>query len=68
MSISISWVDVLPTEQLEASRNADGDTIYFCHSGSGEVYTDYGLLKYERGSYIVIPKCLTHVIAAKEKR
>ena len=44
----------------KAFRNADGDTLYFCHSGAGKVFTEYGLLEFNRGSYIVIPKCITH--------
>ena len=41
-------------------RNADGETLYFCHKGSGSVLTEYGLLKFQPGSYIMIPKCVTH--------
>lgn len=41
-------------------RNADGDTLYFCHRGSGRVLTDYGMLEFRKGSYIVIPKCIAH--------
>lgn len=44
----------------KAFRNADGDTLYFCHSGAGKVFTEYGLLDFSRGSYVVIPKCITH--------
>jgi homogentisate 1,2-dioxygenase len=41
-------------------RNADGETLYFCHSGEGHVLTEYGLLNFKRGSYVMIPKCVTH--------
>ena len=44
-----------------ASRSADGDLLYFCHEGEGVVLTEYGLLRYSSGQYIVIPKCFTHV-------
>ena len=43
-----------------AFRNADGETLYFCHSGKGEVFTEFGALSFEKGSYILIPKCVTH--------
>lgn len=43
-----------------AFRNVDGDTMYFCHVGSGSVLTEYGLLKFQKGSYISIPKSVTH--------
>ena len=45
---------------LKSFRNADGETLYFCHQGHGKVLTEYGLLKFERGSYVLIPKCVGH--------
>lgn len=48
-----------------AFRNADGDTIYFCHEGEGELWTEYGLLNYNKGTYVVVPKCLTHYFVPK---
>lgn len=47
-------------------RNVDGETLYFCHIGSGRIFTEYGLLQFEKGSYIVIPKCVTHTIFCDE--
>ena len=44
-----------------AFRSVDGDLLCFCHKGEGVVLTEYGLLKYSAGQYILIPKCLTHV-------
>ena len=41
-------------------RNADGDTLYFCHTGRGQVVTEYGVLKFEPSEYILIPKCVAH--------
>jgi homogentisate 1,2-dioxygenase len=60
VSIFMSWQkkSVKPTQ--EAFRNADGDTLYFCHQGSGQILTEYGLLPFRRGHYINIPKCVTH--------
>jgi homogentisate 1,2-dioxygenase len=52
---------------LKSFRNADGDTLYFCHTGSGVVLTEYGLLKFSVGSYINIPKSLHHVFVFNEK-
>ncbi|MEQ1721990.1 MAG: homogentisate 1,2-dioxygenase [Pseudobdellovibrio sp.] len=45
---------------LNSFRNADGDTLLFCHTGAGVVLTEYGLLKFKQGSYINIPKSLHH--------
>lgn len=45
-----------------AFRNSDGETLYFCHQGQGRFLTEYGLLEFRKGSYILIPKCVTHSI------
>ena len=62
----MKWKKSLKPDELTADRNADGDTIYFCHKGAGEVFTEYGLLVYKKGHYIVIPKCITHAICPSE--
>lgn len=41
-------------------RNTDGDEIQFVHDGQGRFETDYGLLPYEPGDYLVIPKGTTY--------
>lgn len=41
-------------------RNADGDEIVFVHSGRGKWETDYGVVPYEPGDYLVIPKGTTY--------
>ncbi len=43
-------------------RNSDGDLLYFCHSGDGEVWTEYGWLGFKAGEYLIVPKCITHSI------
>lgn len=43
-------------------RNADGDEVQFVHEGCGTVETDYGVLSYEPGDYVVIPKGTTYRI------
>ena len=50
-----------------AFRNADGDTLYFCHKGEGVILSDYGLLNYKKGHYIVIPKCITHTVCPSKE-
>ena len=42
------------------ARNADADEVYFVHQGAGELQTDYGPLRYERGDYLVIPRGTTY--------
>ena len=58
--LSTYWEKKSSAVPNKAFRNADGDTLYFCHQGSGKVLTEYGLLEFRRGSYINIPKCITH--------
>jgi len=43
-------------------RNADGDELYFIHEGEGIIETDYGTLPFEKGDYVVIPRCTTYRI------
>jgi homogentisate 1,2-dioxygenase len=43
-------------------RNADGDELYFVHEGRGSFETEYGILTFERGDYILIPKGTTYRI------
>lgn len=56
----------LQTTDLESRRNADAETLYFCHFGQGQVLTEYGLLDFKKGSYIMIPKCVGHTILSTE--
>ncbi len=46
-------------------RNADGDEVQFVHKGRGHFETDYGILPYEPGDYIVIPKGTTYRIVVE---
>jgi homogentisate 1,2-dioxygenase len=67
-SCTISWLsmEANPKYRSQGFRNGDGDLLYFCHKGSGEVWSEYGLLKFRKGEYIVIPKCLTHTLVPSE--
>jgi homogentisate 1,2-dioxygenase len=38
------------------ARNADGDELLFIHSGTGELYCDFGRLVVEAGDYVVVPR------------
>ncbi|MDX9731373.1 MAG: homogentisate 1,2-dioxygenase [Bdellovibrionales bacterium] len=67
--ITISSLWVMPgtaPDQLESRRNADGDWMYFCHKGRGSVLSEYGLLDFTPGSYIVMPKCIGHTFFVTE--
>ncbi|NCN95452.1 MAG: homogentisate 1,2-dioxygenase [Bdellovibrionales bacterium] len=66
VSIGLKVVPVSANNSKTAYRNADGDQLYFCHLGCGVILTEYGLLPYSEGQYVVIPKCLTHSIVPTE--
>jgi homogentisate 1,2-dioxygenase len=66
MSVNFFIVKPESNKLGSAFRNADGDTIYFCHQGKGKVITDYGQLDFRAGSYIVMPKSLTHAFFVLE--
>ena len=67
------WMPLLYNESLAlflyrlekpdtACSAVDGDVLYFCHKGKGVLLTEYGLLNYSAGEYLMIPKCLTHFV------
>ncbi len=41
-------------------RNADGDELIFVHRGRGTVETDFGLLAFEKGDYLILPRAVTY--------
>lgn len=60
VSIYNYWDSRTQGTPQNAFRNSDGESLYFCHKGGGKVLTEYGLLHFRKGSYILIPKCVTH--------
>lgn len=46
-------------------RDADGDEVLFVHEGEGTLETDFGLLDYRAGHYLVIPRGTTHRLVPK---
>ena len=66
VTISNVWLQPEAPDRLLGRRNADGDWLYFCHKGSGQVLTEYGILEFTPGCYLNIPKCLTHAFLIKE--
>lgn len=47
-------------------RNADADEVRFIHEGSGQLETDFGVLNYRAGHYVVIPRGTTHRWVSKD--
>lgn len=49
------------TEKMSyASRNVNGDEVYFVHDGTGEIDTEFGPIPYEPGDWIYLPKGTTY--------
>ena len=63
LNISFFQLDKTPDS---AFASADGDVLFFCHEGEGVILTEYGLLDYHAGQYIVIPKCFPHFFVPKK--
>ena len=61
ITISSEWIQPKKEKALRAYRNADADLLYFCHIGNGVLLSEYGLLTYRPGDYIIVPKCIGHV-------
>ena len=65
VSIHLMQQKVAGGSEFTSYRNADGDTLFFCHEGEGTLLSEYGVLKYSKGMYLVVPKCLTYAIQPK---
>ena len=48
------WVGAGSMDHLV--RNSDGDDLFFVHDGAGDLFCDYGHLRFREGDYIVIPR------------
>jgi homogentisate 1,2-dioxygenase len=48
------WKLHKPMDDL--ARNADGDQLLFVHTGTGDLFCDYGRIAYEPGDYLYIPR------------
>jgi homogentisate 1,2-dioxygenase len=50
----------LPTDAMDYFfRDGDSDIVYFVHEGHGVLETNFGLLPYHEGDYIIIPRGTT---------
>lgn len=54
-TIQISFLQ-LSSSMDHLRRNADGDELLFIHQGSGELFCDYGHLRFSEGDYLLLPK------------
>jgi homogentisate 1,2-dioxygenase len=46
----------LAAPMADLARNADGDQLLFIHAGEGQLFCDYGRLRYEAGDYLYLPR------------
>ncbi len=56
--VRISYV--VATEPSPYYRNAVGDECVYVEAGSGTVETVFGVLAYEQGDYVIVPRATTH--------
>lgn len=55
-----------PKEQMNYFyKNGEGDEIVFVHEGNGTVETNYGVLDFHEGDYIIIPRGVIHRFVLK---
>jgi homogentisate 1,2-dioxygenase len=47
-------------------KNGESDEVLFIHDGSGELISQFGLLRFEQGDYIVIPRTTIYKIRFDE--
>ena len=57
---SIAFHRVAVGGRPEFLRDADGDQLFFVHSGDGTLRTEYGPLTYRPGDYLVVPRGTTY--------
>jgi homogentisate 1,2-dioxygenase len=48
------WSCAAPMQRL--ARDADGDVLLFVHTGTGDLFCDFGHLAYRDGDYILLPR------------
>ncbi|HNP20396.1 MAG TPA: homogentisate 1,2-dioxygenase [Fulvivirga sp.] len=41
-------------------KNAEGDEVIFIHEGSGELHSQFGKIKVDKGDYVVIPRTVIY--------
>ncbi len=56
--VRISYV--VASEPSSYYRNAIGDECVYVEAGSGSVETTFGVLSYEQGDYVLVPRAATH--------
>jgi homogentisate 1,2-dioxygenase len=49
-------------------KNGEGDELVFVHEGKGILETNYGIIEYREGDYIIIPRGVIHRFALKSER
>ena len=63
--VKVRWWN-LPGDMTHLARNADGDELLFVHRGHGDIFCDYGHLRFSEGDYVLFPRGCMWRIAAPE--
>jgi homogentisate 1,2-dioxygenase len=64
--VEVSFI-TLKEEMPFYFRNADGDDLFFVHSGTGKMETDFGPMEYGKGDYLLIPRGTVYRFFPKER-
>ncbi len=59
----------IPKAQMDYFyKNGEGDEIIFVHEGKGRMESQYGVLDYQEGDYIIIPRGVIHRFLLKSEK
>ncbi len=47
------------------AANGDGDELIFVHKGEGDLFCDFGHMRFSEGDYILLPRCLMWRVECK---
>lgn len=54
------WISRPDRSEESLVSNADADELTFVHEGSGQVHSPLGILRFEKGDYVYVPRGLAH--------
>ena len=62
----VRWWNAPAGAMQHLVRNGDGDDLLFVHSGSGDLYCDYGHMTFREGDYLLMPRATAWRIESRE--
>lgn len=56
------WLSKRSADMPHARRNLGADEVHFVHEGSGRFVTEFGVIPYEPGDFVVLPRAVTYQV------